>query len=266
MRNTAVKTGSCMPFFSVITVCKNAAATLQGTIESLHTQRSGNWEWIVVDGGSTDGTLELLKKTRSTRTKIVSEQDGGIYAAMNKGVRMAEGEFIHFLNADDRYADSTVLEDVEEYLARHRDCDFAYGSIKVSGPNGAEDVWEPPPPEWAPEEMIYGCLPHQGSFSRRRLFYDQLGFFDESLCTAADYLWMTRASIHPAVRMDRMNRLIACYNSAGVSSNLAKALPESHRALNEEAGFWSRVPHHKAIGHFQRQCKMLRMALADARR
>lgn len=100
---------------SVITVCYNSVATLQDTLESVLRQTCPDVEYIVVDGASKDGTRELIEKYApkfSGRMKWISEPDQGIYDAMNKGIRMATGDVIGFLNSDDYYYDSNVVQDI----------------------------------------------------------------------------------------------------------------------------------------------------------
>lgn len=107
---------------SVITVCYNSIATLQDTLESILRQTYPDMESIVVDGASKDGTVELIEKYShqfSGRMKWLSEPDKGIYDAMNKGISMATGDIIGFLNADDYYQDGGVLETIAEAFARH---------------------------------------------------------------------------------------------------------------------------------------------------
>lgn len=109
---------------TVITVCRNSAATLQDTLESVLAQSWTGYEYLVVDGGSTDGTLEMLQDVEERfhgRLKWISEPDNGIYDAMNKGVRMSSGDVVGFLNADDYYQDNGVLETIAGAFAQHGD-------------------------------------------------------------------------------------------------------------------------------------------------
>jgi glycosyltransferase involved in cell wall biosynthesis len=102
-----LKTGR--PPITVITVVFNAKDTVRTCIDSVLAQGVDNLEYIVVDGGSTDGTLEILRGYEARLTRLISEPDEGIYDAMNKGLKLATGQFVHFLNADDKYVSPTVL-------------------------------------------------------------------------------------------------------------------------------------------------------------
>ena len=125
---------------SVITVCYNSIATLQDTLESILRQTYPDMESIVVDGASKDGTVELIEKYShqfSGRMKWLSEPDKGIYDAMNKGISMATGDIIGFLNADDYYQDGGVLETIAEAFARHG-ADAVHGNLHYI--NGAREI------------------------------------------------------------------------------------------------------------------------------
>ncbi len=116
---------------TVITVCRNSAATLQDTLESVLAQSWTGYEYLVVDGGSTDGTLEMLQDVEGRfhgRLKWISEPDNGIYDAMNKGVRMSSGDVVGFLNADDYYQDNGVLETIAGAFAQHG-TDAVHGNL-----------------------------------------------------------------------------------------------------------------------------------------
>lgn len=97
---------------SIITVCYNSAETIEKTIQSVISQSYQDIEYIIIDGGSYDGTLDILTKYRSKLSKVVSESDDGIYDAMNKGIALATGDIIGILNSDDCYSNSDVIESI----------------------------------------------------------------------------------------------------------------------------------------------------------
>ena len=250
-------------FFSIITVCLNAARTLPFTLKSLKEQSCHDWEWIVVDGGSEDETMSLVESAQMPGpVKWISEKDSGIYEAMNKGIRMAEGEFVHFLNADDSYADSLVLDHVATDLCLHPWTDWLYGRINVQSDDGSGVLYDPPPPHGVLEEMLCGCLPHQGSFFRRRLFLNEIGFFTETFRTASDYEWMIKACAHDGITMRKLDRVIANFQGSGSSAQLERSLPESFEALNAQSGYWKKFGAWKAIRIYQTKVLNLRLALA----
>lgn len=123
---------SYLPKISIITVCYNAQSTIENTILSVISQNYCNIEYIIIDGGSTDGTVDIIKKYADRLAYWVSEPDKGIYDAMNKGIAVATGEWIHFRNSGDTFYDNNVIERVfgnkfpEDTVVVHGDCEFIY--------------------------------------------------------------------------------------------------------------------------------------------
>lgn len=116
------------PIISIITITYNSAKTLPHTINSIRSQTYRNVEYIVVDGGSTDGTLDIVEANRDLVSKWVSEPDGGIYDAINKGIAMATGDYVGLLHADDMMADTNVLQSIHRAIDQHRP-DALYGDL-----------------------------------------------------------------------------------------------------------------------------------------
>ena len=113
---------------SVITVVKNSAGTIEKTIQSVLSQKYENLEYLIIDGKSTDGTLDIINKYRENISFIESQKDNGIWDAMNKGISLAKGDIIGFLNADDVYNENT-LKIVDNYFNGNK-IDFLFGSVK----------------------------------------------------------------------------------------------------------------------------------------
>ena len=167
------------PKISVITVVYNSAPLLQATIDSIAGQSYPNLEYIVVDGGSTDGTVDIIQANADKIARWVSEQDQGIYDAMNKGVRMATGDWINFINAGDSLLGTNVIADV--VLLMESDADIVYGRT-VSRMEFGDFLLTPKPLEQISNGMVFG---HPSSFVRRELL--QQTPFDTSFRIAADY-------------------------------------------------------------------------------
>ena len=113
---------------SIITVVKNSSSTIEKTINSVLAQEYNNFEYIVIDGGSNDGTIDIIKKYRDKIDKLIIENDNGIWDAMNKGLKIAKGDIVGFLNSDDTYNQNT-LKIVNNYFNNFK-IDFLFGSVK----------------------------------------------------------------------------------------------------------------------------------------
>lgn len=196
---------------SVITAVFNRAATLAGALASVHAQTWPNVEHIVVDGGSTDGSLDILQAHRARIARLVSEPDEGLYDALNKGIRMATGDVVGFMHADDEYASPRVLAQV---AAAFEDpaIDAVYGDLVYVKKNDTSRVvryWQAGP--YSRDLLARGWMPPHPTFYVRRQLYDRLGMFDQSYRIAADYenmlriLWKGRVKAayipHVLVRM-----------------------------------------------------------------
>jgi len=182
-----------MPFVTIIIAVYNGKSTLQKCIDSVFGQTYPNKELIVIDGGSKDGTVELLEQNSNKFSYWITEPDDGIYNAWNKGLTQAEGDWICFLGADDYFWDATVLEKIAVRLAAlPENIQVAYGQIMLMSKNG-----EAPRPKGEPWNQIreffreYMCLPHVGTMHRRSLF-EHRGIFDESFRIAGDYELLLR--------------------------------------------------------------------------
>ncbi len=177
---------------SVITVCYNSAKTIGDTLRSVSEQTYANIEHIVVDGGSTDSTLEVVATEGSHVAKLVSEKDNGIYDAMNKGISMASGEIIGFINADDFYASSDVLMRVAATF-NDPDVDVCYGDLCYVNQQDTSSIVR----YWRSSEFKSGlfmsgwCPPHPTFFVRKSI-YEQFGGFDLNYRIAADIELMLR--------------------------------------------------------------------------
>ncbi len=176
---------------SIITVCFNSANTIQHTLESIKNQTHCNIEHIIIDGASTDKTLQIVQSFPHV-SKIISEKDAGIYDAMNKGVQHATGDIIGILNSDDVYADNDILKIVAG-LFETSDADTLYGDLQYVNPNNTNRVlrhWKSG--EFHPNKFKYGWMPPHPTFFVRKEVYHKAGVFDTTLKTAADYEFMLR--------------------------------------------------------------------------
>ena len=176
---------------SVITVCYNAEKVIQQTIQSVMNQSYTDIEYIIIDGASTDGTMELVKKyTDDKRVRYISEPDNGIYDAMNKGIRLATGDYLEFLNAGDVFVNNDVIKSVVQKIEENP-ADVMYGDIVYEYPDKTTNI------------RVYGqfcsslfyyllgdCINHQAIFAKRECFEQRV--FNTKYQICADREWMIR--------------------------------------------------------------------------
>ena len=177
---------------SIVTVVFNNCDTIEAAIKSVLAQNHRDIELIVIDGGSTDGTREVLAQYESSIAILVSEPDDGIYHALNKGIDLASGEAIGFLHSDDLFADSFAVERVVHALADPT-VDAAYGDlvyVRKLDPTCVVRHWRAG--TYRPELLRRGWMPPHPTFYARRELYQRHGGFEVSLRIAGDYDCMLR--------------------------------------------------------------------------
>jgi len=178
--------------FSIVTVCYNSVQTIKQTIKSVLVQTCSNIEYIIIDGGSTDGTLDILEKYKKNISVVVSEPDSGIYDAMNKGIKLATGDVIGILNSDDIYTDKTVLADIMNVFWQES-IDACYGDIVYVDRENTEKIvrqWKAG--EYKESKLQRGWIPPHPAFFVRKELYQKYGCFDSRFKIAADYEIMLR--------------------------------------------------------------------------
>ena len=177
---------------TVITVCLNAEQFIADCLQSVANQSHPDVEHWIVDGGSTDGTLEIVETNRHPGMQVVSGRDGGIYEALNKGLGLATGEVIGFLNADDVFESERVLERVDATLA-DRQVDGCYADLVYVKQDDLTDVvrfWKSEP--FCPGMFPKGWMPPHPTFYARKSVYEAMNGFDTSLRLGADWEFLLR--------------------------------------------------------------------------
>ncbi|MDR0220518.1 MAG: glycosyltransferase [Lachnospiraceae bacterium] len=210
---------------SIITVSLNSAGTIERTVQSVLGQRGCEFEYIVIDGGSDDGTTDIIKKYESGIAYWASEPDGGIYEAMNKGVAVATGEIIAFLNSDDYYIDDDCLQRVANLFVANPTVDIIAGRAALTDENGLFVRYR-----INRLEAICYHMPcnHQTAFVKRALF-GEIGLFDTKYRIAGDYDWLLRA-YHQGSRFMMISEVLVIYSAAGMSgANLKLAAQETYQ-------------------------------------
>lgn len=180
---------------SVITATYNSAATIHDTLESMLRQTYKEIEYLIVDGASTDETMQIVRSYEPLfegKMRIVSEPDFGIYDAMNKGIARATGDVVGLLNSDDFYTTDDVLERVAQ-AAEEPDLDAVYGDVHyVDASNLMRPVRYYSSANFTPERMRMGFMPAHPSFYCKRDCYKDFGTFDTSYKVAADFEHLLR--------------------------------------------------------------------------
>lgn len=183
---------------TVITATWNSAATISETLDSLSLQDYNNIEYIVIDGASIDNTVEIVKKYGDMVSKIVSENDNGIYDALNKGIGLADGDVIGFLHSDDFFSNSNVISKIAEAF-NDQNVDAVYGDLDYVAKDDITKIirrWKSGPFEYG--NLRNGWMPPHPTFYLRKKHYERLGKFNLSYSISADYdsilrfLWKNR--------------------------------------------------------------------------
>ncbi|MCR5077584.1 MAG: glycosyltransferase [Prevotella sp.] len=215
------------PSVTVITVCYNAASLLRRTIRSVADQQYDKIEYIIVDGGSTDETKEIIRHNAACITRWTSEPDHGIYDAMNKGVAMSTGDWVIFLNAGDTFADKDVLQKV---FAEHKQADVIYGDVRR---NGIVKPAEPP----HNGHRMYFC--HQSCLTRTECLRNFP--YDTSHKMSADFkLYKTLWKNH--CRFLQVHFAIADFDTTGVSStNRSQGILDNIHVIQEVDGLIDQI-------------------------
>ncbi|MEM5830910.1 MAG: glycosyltransferase family 2 protein [Candidatus Aenigmatarchaeota archaeon] len=176
---------------SIITPSLNSEKTIEETIKSVLSQTYKDIEYIIIDGGSKDKTIEIVDKYRDKISKIVSEKDKGIYDGMNKGIKLATGEIVGILNSDDLYFDESVIENVMKVFKENK-IDCLWGDLVYfkDDPNKFIRVWKGG--NYRPGIFKTGWVPPHPTFFVKKEIYEKYGYFRLDFPVAADYELMLR--------------------------------------------------------------------------
>ncbi|MGO4891631.1 glycosyltransferase family 2 protein [Flavobacterium sp. W21_SRS_FM6] len=228
---------------SIITVCFNSSATIRDTIESVLAQDYQDIEYIVVDGGSKDSTMDIVNEYRDQIATIVSEPDKGIYDAMNKGIRLASGDVVGILNSDDFYTSNESVSQIvsgfdESTQAVYADLIY----VKQNDTSKFSRLYTSA--TFSRWKVRFGFMvPHPTFYARRELF-ERLGFYKLDYRVAADFELMARF-FKAGITTNRVNSIIVSMREGGISSSGIKwrihQNMEISRACNEN-GIWTAFP------------------------
>ena len=217
---------------SIITVCLNSELTIAKTINSILEQSHSDLELLVIDGLSTDNTIQVASSFKDQRVKVLSDKDNGIYNAMNKGLELATGDIILFLNSDDFLAERQVLSEVISLFDKTK-ADIIYGGIAYVGKN-KKILYEWMPQKFKRKSYKNGFhTPHPAFYAKKKL-YDKKGGFDENFKVAADFDLMLRFMEDAETKSVLSNKIMVHMSAVGFSSklkNIAVGFFEIHQSL-----------------------------------
>lgn len=214
-----------MCLLTIITINYNNKNGLIKTIDSVISQSYCNFEYIVIDGGSTDGSLEIIKKHSDKIKYWLSEPDTGIYNAMNKGIRRASGEYLIFLNSGDSLANDNIIKQTVSSLTGE---DIIYGNLLMQG---SGESWIKFYPSTVKLSYLFeDSLPHSGAmFIHKKAFKENLAYYDETFKIISDWKWYTLAIFKLNHSYKHINEVIGVFDRSGISSK-----PENLKLLNDE--------------------------------
>ena len=201
------------PFLSIITINYNNSIGLERTIQSVISQTFKYFEFLVIDGASNDGSLEIIQKNKTAIHHSISEPDTGIYNAMNKGIKKANGDFVIFMNSGDTFCNENVLKNCSSEI--NTDFDLFYGDAYFITKN--ETVKVEYPDKLSFHFFTINSLCHQACFIKRSLFYD-IFFYNENFKIISDWEFMIYIICNRNIKYKHLNQFITNYNYEGISS------------------------------------------------
>ena len=225
------------PKISIITVCCNSQSTIRHAVESVSSQDYPNIEYIVIDGASTDWTLRVLEYCKDKIDYFISDNDDGIYDAMNKGIRAATGDIIGILNSDDYYYANNIISKITETF-KETNCDCLYGDlVYVDKSDGRKVVRYWRSGEFSVSKLDKGwMLPHPTFFVKRSI-YKKYGLYNTDLSTAADYEMILRLLYKNSLNIVYIPEILVKMRMGGKSN---KTLWNRIKANKEDSLAWTK--------------------------
>ncbi len=213
---------------SIITVVYNGEAFLEECIKSVLAQDYPNIEYILIDGGSSDGTLKIIENYKNNINHFISEKDNGMYDALNKGLKLATGDVVGILNADDMLASSDVISAVANCFA-NQNPDALYGNLNYVDPLNTNKIirrWVAKP--YTKRGIILGWMPAHPTFYVKKSVFDTFGNYSLNYESAADYELMIRFLYKENIRAVFLDKLMVNMRTGGMSN---ASLRHRYRAL-----------------------------------
>ena len=209
------------PLVSIITVCFNSDSTVENTIDSVLYQIYPNIEYIIIDGESTDNTIDIVKKYQDEISIFLSEPDNGIYDAMNKGISLATGDIVGILNSDDFYIDEFAIEKVIKEF-NEKGVDSVYADLVFANPKNLEKtVRYYDSSQFNPSRFAYGWMPAHPTFFVKKEAYDKYGAFRTDLKIGADFDILVRFLYTHGISYSYMREVLVKMRVGGVSTSFS---------------------------------------------
>ena len=206
---------------TIITVCLNSEKFIDRCIRSVLYQTYKNTEYIIIDGGSTDSTLQIISKYKKYITNYVSQPDKGIYDAHNKGIKLASGDIFCLLNSDDLFYDRNVVVDIVRCFIQNPQTDFIYGNMLCSYPHTSKFKLKKYPGKLRKSFFLKDTLGHSATFFKRQVFVEA-GYYDIRYQISADYEWYLRALYKKGLKGSYFNRTLSIFHTGGISGDRSR--------------------------------------------
>ncbi len=231
---------------SIITATFNSENSLQRTIDSVAEQDYEDIEHIIIDGGSTDNTLNIVKSNLNNVNKYISEKDNGIYSAFNAGIKLATGDIIGFLNSDDIYTNPHVISKVVNSF-RIKNCDVLYGNLIYQSKDNTDSktirYWKSN--VFHPNCLKYGWMPPHPTVYCKKEIYNKYGYYDEKFRISADYDYILRIFKESSIKKTYLPTVMVKMDIGGISNGsfkgICRKLKEDLHAIkrNRVGGFYT---------------------------
>ena len=220
---------------TIITITFNSAKTLEQTINSVLNQTFKNIEYVIVDGGSSDGTLSIIEKYNHRISKYITEKDEGLYDALNKGIEMATGDVIGFLHSDDFYIDNLVIQKYAEVFESTK-CDAVYSDLYYVDRTNTDKIIR----KWKSGKLnknsfLHGWMPPHPTFFVKNEMYQKFGKFNTDFITAADYELMLRFILKYKIKITYLPEFTVKMRQGGRSN---KSIQNRIFANSEDRKAW----------------------------
>lgn len=219
---------------SIITICYNPGESIKAAIVSVLSQQDVDVEYMIIDGGSTDGTREFITSLNGRINRFISEPDRGLYDALNKGIRLAGGDVIGLLHADDLYESAKVLSRVAETFQKTH-ADAVYGDLVYVNKDNPDKIirfWKSG--DYTPDRLKFGWMPPHPALFVKRAIYENAKlangeYFDTSLKIASDYDFMMRLLGRMRIKVAYLPRILVRMRLGGASNKSLKNMVHKSR-------------------------------------